>query len=234
MTNDPVPPIIAELLGNHVDSIRGLARRTAELHAALSSRSDIPDFAPEPFTTFYRQSVYHGMLGQLNRSFELLRSRARVLPASAQDDIAEVLNREGEIRNSIAVAARQADVGKSHPQPWRLSSVERVAFRQRLGHHQLRRRSQPLVERTPHQALGTARRCDHAAVVPLCVACRVVRRRARHRSQPRCPSPTGKVGPDLVPVGQCHLPEGIPEARPRPRYFFRSKPMNLESCWAPT
>ena len=75
-SNDPVPQIIAELLGNYLDSIRLLARRTAELHAALSSRSDIPDFAPEPFTTFYRQSVYHGMLGQLNRSFELLRSRA--------------------------------------------------------------------------------------------------------------------------------------------------------------
>jgi maltose alpha-D-glucosyltransferase/alpha-amylase len=100
-TDDPVPPIIAELVGNHVDSIRGLARRTAELHAALSSRSDIADFAPEPFTTFYRQSVYHGMLGQLNRSFELLRSRIRGLAANAQEDISEVLNREGELRNQL-------------------------------------------------------------------------------------------------------------------------------------
>ena len=101
-SNDPVPPLIAELLGNYLDSVfRTLARRTSELHTALSSRPDIPDFAPEPFTTFYRQSVYHGMLGQLNRSFELLRSRTRGLAASAQQDISEVLNREGEIRNQL-------------------------------------------------------------------------------------------------------------------------------------
>jgi maltose alpha-D-glucosyltransferase/alpha-amylase len=98
---DPVPQIVAELLGNYLDSIRVLGRRTAELHAALSSRSDVADFAPEPFTTFYRHSIYHGMLGQLNRSFELLRSRARGLAANAQEDIAEVLNLEGEIRQRL-------------------------------------------------------------------------------------------------------------------------------------
>jgi maltose alpha-D-glucosyltransferase/alpha-amylase len=100
-TEDPVPQIIAELLGNYVDSIRVLARRSSELHAALSSRTDKPDFAPEPFTTFYRQGVYHGMLGQLNRSFELLRSRVRSLTAVAQTDIAELLNREGDIRSQL-------------------------------------------------------------------------------------------------------------------------------------
>ena len=100
-SDDPVPPVIADLLGNYLDSIRVLARRTAELHAALSSRPDIPAFVPEPFTTFYRQGVYHGMLGQLNRSFELLRSRERGLPANAQEDISDLLAREGEIRSRL-------------------------------------------------------------------------------------------------------------------------------------
>ena len=98
---EAVPQIVAELLGDYLDNARLLARRTAELHSALSSRADIPDFAPEPFTTFYRQSVYHGMLGQLNRSFEMLRGRARGLPANAQDEIAAVLKREGEIRSQL-------------------------------------------------------------------------------------------------------------------------------------
>ena len=97
----PVPPLIAELLGTYVDNIRALAQRTAELHTALSSRPDISNFALEPFTTFYRQSVYHGILGQLNRAFELLRSRAHSLPQNAQQDIAQVLNREGEIRQHL-------------------------------------------------------------------------------------------------------------------------------------
>ncbi len=97
----PIPQVVAELLGNYLDNARLLARRTAGLHTALSSRPDIPDFAPEPFTTFYRQSVYHGMLGQLNRSFEMLRSQTRTLPTDAQDDINAVLKREGEIRSRL-------------------------------------------------------------------------------------------------------------------------------------
>jgi maltose alpha-D-glucosyltransferase/alpha-amylase len=98
---DHVPQIIGELMGNYLDNARLLGRRTAELHGALSSRADIPDFAPEPFTTFYRQSVYHGMLGQLNRSFEMLRSQMRSLPANAQADISSVLERESEIRSQL-------------------------------------------------------------------------------------------------------------------------------------
>jgi len=99
--SDPVPQLMAELLDNYVDSLRVLARRTAELHTAMSSRTDIPEFAPEPFTTFYRQGVYHGMLGQLNRSMEMLRGRARGLQASAQEDIAELLGREADIRTQL-------------------------------------------------------------------------------------------------------------------------------------
>jgi maltose alpha-D-glucosyltransferase/alpha-amylase len=98
---DGTPQLIAQLMGNYLDSIRVLARRTSDMHAALSSRSDLPDFAPEPFTTFYRQSVYHGMLGQLNRTFELLRSRARTVADGAQNEVSEVLNREGDLRSQL-------------------------------------------------------------------------------------------------------------------------------------
>jgi len=101
--NSPVPQIIAELLGNYLDSIRVLAHRTAEMHIALSSRPDVPDFAPEPFTTFYRQGIYHGIVGELNRSFDTLRSCLRLLPEDAQADISEALNREGEIRNRLVL-----------------------------------------------------------------------------------------------------------------------------------
>ncbi|HLI62049.1 MAG TPA: maltose alpha-D-glucosyltransferase [Terriglobales bacterium] len=98
---DPAPPLISELLGSYLDHVRILARRTAQLHDALSSRPDIPDFAPEPFTTFYRHSIYHGMLAQLNRSLELLRSRRHGLAAEAQKEIAEVLDREEEIHRHL-------------------------------------------------------------------------------------------------------------------------------------
>ncbi len=96
-----VPQLIAELLGNYVEGVRMLAHRTADLHLALASRPDVPAFAPEPFTTFYRQSIYHGMLGQMNRAFDGLRSRAARIPDEAQPEVAEVLKREGEIRTAL-------------------------------------------------------------------------------------------------------------------------------------
>src|SRR5262249_49882192 len=44
--NYTVPQIVAELMGNYLDTARLLARRTAELHAALRSRPEISDFSP--------------------------------------------------------------------------------------------------------------------------------------------------------------------------------------------
>jgi maltose alpha-D-glucosyltransferase/alpha-amylase len=41
------------------------------------------------------------MLGQLNRSFEMLRGQQRVLEANAQADIDQLLEREGEIRTQL-------------------------------------------------------------------------------------------------------------------------------------
>jgi maltose alpha-D-glucosyltransferase/alpha-amylase len=110
--NLPVPQIIAELLGNYLDGIRALARRTGEMHIALSSRPDVPAFAPEPFTTFYRQSIYHGILGQLNRSFDTLRSRVRSLPENAQPEILEALSREKEIRERLLLLRDKRMSGK--------------------------------------------------------------------------------------------------------------------------
>ena len=98
-----IPSLMTTLLGGYVDAARALARRTAEMHTALASRPDIPDFAPEPFTTFYRHSIYHGILGQLNRTLDLLRSRANTLPDSARDELQEVQSREAEIRRQLLV-----------------------------------------------------------------------------------------------------------------------------------
>jgi maltose alpha-D-glucosyltransferase/alpha-amylase len=92
---------MTELLGSFVDVIRVLGRRTAELHKALASRPDTPDFAPEPFTEFYRHSVYYGILGQLNRTFDALRAPVSSLPDTVQHDAGETLSHEAEIRKQL-------------------------------------------------------------------------------------------------------------------------------------
>ena len=98
LSSRPVPPLMAELLGNYMDKALLLGRRTAELHTALASRPDIGDFAPEPFTEFYRHSIYHGMAAVLSRALEALRSRLHTLTAVAQDESRALLEREPELR----------------------------------------------------------------------------------------------------------------------------------------
>ena len=97
----PIPGLMTSLLGNFVDVLKVLGKRAAEMHRALASRGDIPDFAPEPFTEFYRHSIYHGILGQLNRTFDALRSRVGILDDQARQDAQLILTKETEIRSQL-------------------------------------------------------------------------------------------------------------------------------------
>jgi maltose alpha-D-glucosyltransferase / alpha-amylase len=101
LASQPVPSVLAELLGSHVEITRRLGQRTAELHQALASRTDLPDFAPEPFTDFYRHGLYHGMLGQVNRAFEALRNRMPSLTSPTREETRALLDRESELRRYL-------------------------------------------------------------------------------------------------------------------------------------
>jgi maltose alpha-D-glucosyltransferase/alpha-amylase len=81
-----------ELIGSYLEVVRLLGRRTGELHATLAGRSEDPDFAPEPFTDFYRHGLYHGMLARLGRTANLLRSSLGRLPETVRADAQAVLD----------------------------------------------------------------------------------------------------------------------------------------------
>ncbi|HWR15305.1 MAG TPA: maltose alpha-D-glucosyltransferase [Terriglobales bacterium] len=97
----PVPVIMRDLLGTRLDTIGQLGKRTAELHSALSSKPEIPEFTPEPFTDFYRHGLYHGMLGQIGRTFDALRVRHKSLTGALRDDVNELLGRESDVRRHL-------------------------------------------------------------------------------------------------------------------------------------
>ncbi|HEX8726475.1 MAG TPA: maltose alpha-D-glucosyltransferase [Gemmatimonadaceae bacterium] len=82
-TAEPPPPLDA-LLHEYLQQARRLGRRTAELHLALASRDDLPDFAPEPMTTYYQRELYQGGRTLARQVFARLRQRARELPS--EDD----------------------------------------------------------------------------------------------------------------------------------------------------
>jgi maltose alpha-D-glucosyltransferase/alpha-amylase len=97
----PLPALMAELLGSFDNVAQLMGERTAELHVALSSRPEVADFSPEPFTDFYRHGLYHGMLGLLGRSMDALRLALNLLPATVRSWAEQLLAGEDLIRNSL-------------------------------------------------------------------------------------------------------------------------------------
>ncbi|HEV2687311.1 MAG TPA: maltose alpha-D-glucosyltransferase [Bryobacteraceae bacterium] len=94
-----LPPQVHELIGAYADSAHLLGRRTAELHAALSSDSMDPIFAPEPFTDHSRQAFYHSMMGLTTQTFQFLRFRLKTLTApAAQQEVKELLDHQEQLR----------------------------------------------------------------------------------------------------------------------------------------
>jgi maltose alpha-D-glucosyltransferase / alpha-amylase len=91
------PPLAEEMVGTYLESARLLGERTAEMHLALASRQDIPNFAPEPFSGLYQRSIYQSMRNLSARTFRLLRSRLKQVPAEARKEALEILDREAEV-----------------------------------------------------------------------------------------------------------------------------------------
>jgi maltose alpha-D-glucosyltransferase/alpha-amylase len=102
LDQDP-PPLARELIGTYLETAKLIGQRTAELHLALGSSCDDPSFAPEPFTDFYRQSLYHYELGFASQVLPLLRQRASKLGEAAAADARKVLQLEPEIRKRFEV-----------------------------------------------------------------------------------------------------------------------------------
>jgi maltose alpha-D-glucosyltransferase / alpha-amylase len=87
-----VPPMAQEMIAPYFEAARLLGRRTAELHAALASSPDDPDFAPEPFTDLYQRSMYQSMRSLTSQVFRLLRNKSQQIPQAIQIlDLEEVV-----------------------------------------------------------------------------------------------------------------------------------------------
>jgi maltose alpha-D-glucosyltransferase/alpha-amylase len=95
--NEEVPPIVTEAIGPYLVSAQLLGQRTAELHLALASAVDEPNFVPELFSVTYQRSLCHSMRSFAIQVLQLLRQRLRYLPDDAKAEAVNVLNREDDI-----------------------------------------------------------------------------------------------------------------------------------------
>jgi len=91
------PPDLAQhLCGPSLAAARLLGQRTAELHTALAAERENPDFAPEPFVTLYRHSLYQSMRKLILQVFGTLRTSVRCLSDTARATAERVLEQEQE------------------------------------------------------------------------------------------------------------------------------------------
>ena len=86
------PPSLAqETIGTYLNSAQLLGERTAELHLALSSVTDDPNFAPEPFSFSDQISLYQSMRSLTLRVLQMLEKPPASLPSGINEDMQRVL-----------------------------------------------------------------------------------------------------------------------------------------------
>ncbi len=98
LTESDLPPCSGETMRADLEDARTLGERTAEFHLALAKETTEPDFAPEPMTDYYQQSMYHRILGVANQTMRLLRQRLTLLAPGLQEQAQRVLSLEEPMR----------------------------------------------------------------------------------------------------------------------------------------
>jgi maltose alpha-D-glucosyltransferase/alpha-amylase len=100
-----LPEEATQRIGPYLDSAALLGRRTAELHLALASAPEDPDFAPQPFSESDRQAFANSAVQLLTANFDLLRRLKDQMPNHARQEAESVLKLEEAARRRLQLLA---------------------------------------------------------------------------------------------------------------------------------
>ena len=92
------PSEVRDLMGPYWDAAGLLGQRTAQLHLALASEFDDPNFSPEPFAVSFQRAQYDSMRSLTVQILRLLEKRLSSLPTPSREEAEELLRREPEIQ----------------------------------------------------------------------------------------------------------------------------------------
>jgi maltose alpha-D-glucosyltransferase/alpha-amylase len=95
MLNETIPSVAHEIIGPYLESARLLGQRSAEMHLALASTPQNPDFAPEPFTQMYQRSDYQSMRARASEVLLALGKNIHRLPEAVREQ-ADLLLKQRE------------------------------------------------------------------------------------------------------------------------------------------
>jgi maltose alpha-D-glucosyltransferase / alpha-amylase len=107
-------PEIQEILGGiYPERASILGLRVAELHNALASGRDYPEFTPEPFSLLYQRSLYQSLQSHTRRVFQLARRNMKILPEELRETTAGILSGEKEVYSRFRrIYAKKLDTKK--------------------------------------------------------------------------------------------------------------------------
>ena len=85
------------MAGAYLEAARLMGRRVAELHLALASEKEDPNFAPEPYSSLYQRSTYQSMRNLEGHVFRQLAGRLATLPAEVREQAQKLLGYRARI-----------------------------------------------------------------------------------------------------------------------------------------
>ena len=95
---EDTPSLVQKLIGSVMyERAVTLGRRTAEMHIALASNDQDPDFAPEKFTQHYQRSIYSGHRKLVTEKLNALEGRMKSLPDNIREEAQQVLDLREQI-----------------------------------------------------------------------------------------------------------------------------------------
>ncbi len=106
LCSQPVPDEARRRIGAYLDSAALLGRRTAELHLALASTADDPDFAPQPSSEADHRAFAESAAQLLTANFDLLRRLKGGMPDQTRQEADKILQLEEIARRRFQVLAR--------------------------------------------------------------------------------------------------------------------------------
>jgi maltose alpha-D-glucosyltransferase / alpha-amylase len=97
---DEIPSSFASLIdGAHLDTVRLLGERSAEMHLALASDTESPAFAPESFSLQHQRSVFQSIRSETKQTLALLTRMENSLEERSKELASEVLRCAGLLAN---------------------------------------------------------------------------------------------------------------------------------------
>jgi maltose alpha-D-glucosyltransferase/alpha-amylase len=98
LAREEIPPSLLDLItGVPLETAALLGRRTAELHAALSSEKEDPKFSPELTSVLWQRSVFQSIQSDTKKVFRILKKSLKKLPENAAREAAEILDLQHEL-----------------------------------------------------------------------------------------------------------------------------------------